>query len=265
MTTRYLTRLVLAYVCIVFCACRKSSVNTTDPIPPNGLLASITYSDGAYDSLYYRADGKLAKVIDHINFPQPYDEIYIFTYDQNNKVVRITDNHNEHYDYAYNGQQLIAVSHYVGDIKYDYKFYTYTNDKLAIVEEYYRLGITTPAFTQTSQKEVQYYPDGNLKEEINYTFDTQTHLPVKSFSVLYSDYDSKNNTLDHVQRFLYFSQIRMAANNARKIVNRDDVNGTDTEFQMAFTYNDSGNPLTRKMTYATGTGTTTETALFHYY
>ncbi len=261
--------LVLSSVIMVLTtfSCRRS-IDTPvkpDPNPVIGKIARIDYGDGSYDSIYYQSNGSVKKIKNHTVLPAPYDEIYVFEYDASGKVKRITDNHGEYFDYGYIGTQLTVVSHYVGGIKNDYRLYDYLDGKLVDIEEYYRLSITLPGYDYTANRKLLYYPDGNLKQEVNYSFDPVTRVPVKDFTIDYSEYDSNPNPEDAFSRFIYQYQIPASKNNVRKIVTKDEVNGFVTEFTAAYTYNDFLNPLTKKVTYTSGGQLHTQNITYTYY
>ncbi len=254
---------------ILAVSCRKSGTTPVNPDPnPNpviGKIAKMEYTDGAYDSIYYNSDGTIRKVKNHFTTPALYDAIYLFDYDATGKLKRITDNNGEYYDYVYISGQLTAVNHYATGVKSDYRIYGYLNGKLADIEEYYRLGINTPAYDYVANRKLSYYPDGNLKQEINYSFDPVTRVAIKDFTLSYADYDGKLNPSDELGRFLYQAQVGMSKNNARKLITKDEVNSTTTEFNFEYTYNDFSNPLTKKITYTSGGQLHTETIKYDYY
>jgi YD repeat-containing protein len=265
--TRYTLAIVLS-VSLIFSSCSKTPVKPVpvpEPSPVTGYLSKLEYSDGSYDSLFYNADGTIKKLINHSVVPAHYNEIFLFEYDSNKKLTRITDNNGENYDYKYFGGKLSAVTHYVNNVKRDYKIYDYQNDKLVAIEEYYQIAPNAPGYEYVSKRELNYYADGNLKNEVSYSFDPQTHAPIKDFTIEHIDYDTKFNPSDALGRLLYLSQVQMAKNNARKIIARSESSGATTVYDFEYTYNDFSNPLTRKMTYTSAGQTYTETVKYYYY
>jgi hypothetical protein len=264
---RYTIAIVLS-LSLIFSSCSKTPVKPVpvpEPSPVIGYLSKLEYSDGSYDSLFYNENGTIKKLINHSVKPLPYNEIFVFEYDANKKLTRITDNNGEYYQYLYAGGALAAVSHYVNNVKKDYKFYDYQNGKLVSIEEYYQIAPGGPGFEYTAKRELSYYADGNLKNEVSYSFDPQTRVPIKDVTIEHADYDAKFNPVDALGRFLYLSQIQMSKNNARKVITKDEVNGIITGFDFEYTYNDFSNPLTSKMTYTSGGQTITETLKYYYY
>ena len=260
------TLLVVLSVAVILISCRKTGTQPVpEPSPVIGYLSKLEYSNGSYDSLFYNADGTLKKLINHSVVPAHYNEIFLFEYDANKKLTRITDNNGERYDYKYFGGKLTAVTHYVNNEKRDYKMYDYQNDKLVAIEEYYQIAPNTPGFEYVSKRELNYYADGNLKNEISYSFDAQTRVPIKDFTIEHIDYDGKFNPSDALGRLLYLSQVPMAKNNARKMIAKSEANGATTTYDFEYTYNDFSNPLTRKMTYSSGGQNYTETVKYYYY
>lgn len=245
-------------------SCRKNPVTPVDPAPAAGRLTKLEYKDGAYDSIYYNSQGLISKVVNHNVVPFPYDEIHQFEYDGNLKVTRITDNNGQSYEYKYVGGVLSAVVHYSAGVKEDYRFYEYQNGKLSLVEEYFRIGLNTPGYQLSSKLEYTYYPDGNLKQELSYSFDPQTMAPIKDFSIEHLDYDGNRNPTDPISRFLYLYQVPMASRNVRKLITKDERSGTSIEYSFAYTYDNAGNPVTKKMTYFSGGLPVEETIRYFY-
>lgn len=251
-------------ILLAMVSCRKNPVTPIEPPPVAGKLTKLEYKDGAYDSIYYNSQGLISKFVNHFVFPFPYNEIHQFEYDANNKVTRIADNNGETYEYRYIGGSLAAVMHFKNGVKEDYRFYEYQNGKLTLVEEYYRIGFNTPGYQLSSKLEYFYYPDGNLKQEVSYSFDPQTMVPTKDFSIEHLDYDSKKNPTDMFSRFLYLYQVPMASMNVRKLITKNERNGASIEYNFAYTYDNAGNPLTKKITYPSGGQTIEETIKYYY-
>jgi YD repeat-containing protein len=271
MKTQIMIRHTLAIVLsvsLIFSSCSKTPVKpipVPEPSPVIGYLSKLEYSNGSYDSLFYNENGTIKKLINHSVVPAHYNEIFVFEYDANKKLTRITDNNGEYYDYKYINGKLTAVNHYVKGVKADYRIYDYQNDRLIAIEEYYQPAPNTPGHEYVAKREMSYYADGNLKNEVSYSFDPQTRVPIKDMTIEHADYDGRFNPVDALGRFLYLSQIQMSKNNARKVITKDEVNGITTVFDFEYTYNDFSNPLTRKMTYTSGGQSYTETLKYHYY
>lgn len=247
-----------------FLACRKSANRPPEPAPVVGKLSKLAYANGAYDSIYYRTDGTISKIVSHNVQPFPYDEVYSFDYDAAKKVTRITDNNGEYYDYRYINGELVAVMHYVGGSKEDYRAYVWNNGKLAEVEEHYRPGISVPGHQLMTRREFAYYADGNLQKETVYNWDAQAQALVKDYSRTYSDYDAHFNPEESISHFLYLSQVVLSNRNARKMISVDERTGVPAEFNFSYTYNDFMNPLSKKMTYVSGGQQLQETVTYHY-
>jgi hypothetical protein len=258
--------LVLTMLVLLISSCRKNPIQPNEPQPlPSGKLAKMSFKDGSYDSVFYNNDGSIARIINHHTVPGPYTEEFSYEYDTNGKVKRINQNNGEYYQYGFIGEELVAVMHYVNGRKRDYKLYDYVDHKLSSIEEYYQFDPNVPGHELYSRRDYSYYQDGNLKLEENYSFDAQTHVPKKDFTIEHADYDGKANTSDAVARFLYMSSIEFAKHNPRKMKTKDEVSGVVTEFQSEYTYDAASRPLTRRISYPSGGQTITETILFSYY
>lgn len=254
----------VSLLAILVTACSKSPVIKPAPVPVPVInaLSKVEYSGGDYDSLYYNSDLQVIKIVVHTNAVMPFDQVYTIEYDANKKVTRVVDNTGERYDYIYVNGVLGGVTHYIGNDKFDFKLYDYTNGKLTHVEEYYRPSFNTPGYEMTAEIDFEYFPDGNLKKQTMYGFTQQNRTKYKLFSTTYSDYDTKPNPTAFLDRFTYYAQLDIQKNNPGKMVGRDEMNGTDNNFEYAYTYNDFLNPLTRKTTASGGSVTT---AKLYYY
>lgn len=154
--------------------------------------------------------------------------------------------------------------HYVGGSKEDYRTYVWNNGKLAEVEEHYRPGISVPGHQLMTRREFAYYADGNLQKETVYNWDAQAQALVKDYSRTFPDYDAHFNPVESISHFLYLSQVVLNSRNARKMISVDERTGLPTEFNFSYTYNDVRNPLSKKMTYASGGQQLQETVTYHY-
>jgi len=259
--------LVTTMLVLLISSCSKTTNRPVEPQPVAnaGKLARMSFKDGSYDSVYYNSDGSISKIVNHYTVPGSYTEVFNYEYNAAKKVSRINQNNGDYYRYEYVGGQLIAVMHYVNGVKQDYKMYDYAGDRISSIEEYYQPNPNIPGHELIARRDYTYYGDGNLKLEENYSFDPQTHAPKKDFTVEHSDYDGKPNTAEPVSRFLYTSFVEFAKNNARKMVTKDVVNGVTTEFQSEYTYDAVSHPLSRKISYQSGSQLITETIQFSYY
>jgi hypothetical protein len=266
---KYLIRSFFIYAILlaglISCSKEQHAPNEPQPAPAMGKLAKLSYTDGSYDSMYYNTDGTVHELVTLNTVPFPYKERFVFEYNSLGKVSRIVQNNGERYEYTYINGLLTAVAHYVNNQKRDFRMYEYVNGKLTEAEEYYQEVSNQPGWGYLAHRSYTYYPDGNLKDETAYSFDTVTRMPRKDATITYQDYDNKFNTLEIAGRYLYLSQQTLAKNNPAKLISKDEVSGLSTEFSFSYTYNNTGNPLTRTMQYKSGSQTITETVQYSYY
>jgi hypothetical protein len=233
------------------------------PLPASGKLAKLEYK-GGYDSLFYNADGSVNRIKNYYTMPGPYTEIFDFEYNNDKTVSRITDNNGESYEYKYFGGQLAGVMHYRNGVKQDYRMYDYESGRLSSIEEYYQT-VPDGGYEFMSERKFFYHADGNLKQEVNYSFDPQTRAPIRDFTIEHLDYDNKFNPADNLGRFLYLAFVQMSKNNSRKMTAKNEQSGAFTEFNYEYTYDAAANPLTRKMSYTSNGQTITELIKYYYY
>jgi hypothetical protein len=259
MTTKPNCFYFLVSLSVIAISCRKTPVIQPSPVTALNALAKIERTGGDYDSLYYNNDLQVTRIKMHTGTVNPYDLNYTFEYDANKKLTRINVA-GEHYDYVYINGVLAGVNHFIGNTKTDYRIYDFTNGKLTGYEEYYQIG-NSGAYDFVSEAELDYHADGNLKSEVVYSFHPQTRARFKHFSFTYTDYDTKFNASAASGRLVFFSQIQLQKNNPGKMTSRDEVNGIETQYSFAYTYNDLSNPLTQLMT---GSGAAVAVK-YHYY
>lgn len=267
MTQKKISGILLLITMIALLASCSKRVDVRidpQPGPAPGKLAKLEYK-GGYDSLFYNTDGTISRIKNYYSMPGPYTEVFDFEYNNDKTVSRITDNNGEKYEYKYFGGQLTAVMHYVNGVKQDYRIYDYENGRLSSIEEYYQIDPNAVGHAFTAERKLYYHPDGNLKQEVSYSFDPQTHAPVKDFSIEHTDYDNKLNPTDNLGRFLYLAFVQMAKNNSRKMTAKNEQNGAFTTFDYEYTYDAAANPLTRKMVYISNGQLVTELIKYYYY
>jgi hypothetical protein len=254
---------LLLVIAMVTVSCRKTPGVQPAPVPVPAInkLAKVEYNGGDYDSIFYNSDLQVIRIKMHTNVVTPFDAVYTFAYGATKKLTRIADNMGEHYDYVYINGVLTGVNHYTGNTKTDFRIYDYTNGKLTAVEAYSQIGFNLPGYELISEWELDYYADGNLKTETIYSYTLQPRAKYKQFTTTYTGYDAKINATGMLNRFIYLSQVEIQKNNPGKMTRRDEVNGTEIQYDFAYTYNDFSNPLTQLMT---GTGANIA-AKYHYY
>jgi|GEM_PF-3342593 len=252
-------------IVVVISSCGKQA-NQPEPLPVNtGKLAKVSIGGGYTDSLYYRQDGKLDKIILFSDLGgTTYKEIYHFTYNSIGKVAKVQIENGDEFRYTYVNDFVTAVSRYENGIKMNYKFYNYVagGNRLESVEEYAKASPNDIGFAYTFRQDYTYYADGNLKEEIRYQIN-QNGQATKYQSIRYEDYDQYINVDNSFRHFLYMSGINITTNNPRKIIRRDEIAGTEQQYNYQFTYNSKSLPVKRTM--STGPVGSVETELTYSY
>lgn len=259
---------IISMLLLVLClaACGKSG---TKPHPVqqtfSGKLAKVDLGNGMYDSLFYREDGKLNKII--MFSPTggaTYKEVFHFAYNSMGKVSSVQIENGDEYRYTYVNNNIAAVSHFENGVKMNYKFINYDGEgtKVESVEDYEKTSPGAAGFAYTFKQEYTYYSNGNLKEEIRYQINPNGQA-IKYQTTRYEDYDQHVNVDNVFRHFIYLSGVSFAANNPRKIIRRDEITGSEQQYNYQFTYNETHTPLKRTMT--TGNGTTETEITYSYY
>jgi hypothetical protein len=254
---------------LMFTACKKQPITPQLPPPqpqqPTGKLAKLVYDTGAFDSLYYLADGRIAKLVNNIDPVNGDGVSYNFVYDATGKVERINSSEDRSYRYSYENGKVIAISEYINQHKSSYKLFNYVNDVLTSMEIYVYNGAAR-GYEFSALHNYSFYPDGNLKEEVAYAVNAFTGQLVKHMTIEYSDYDNKFNAEELVRQVpYYFGIVRLKNNPGKRVVKRDVPNIT-TIFNSIFTYDPQSKPMTKKFQYQDPSGVLIETnTLFYYY
>ncbi|MDZ4071701.1 MAG: hypothetical protein U1C70_07745 [Sediminibacterium sp.] len=259
----------LIVLSLMFTACKKQSVTPQLPPPqpqqPTGKLSKLIYDTGAYDSLYYLADGRISKLVNNIDTAAGDGVNYEFKYDATGRRERINSSEGWYYLYQYTNGKVTTISQYINQHKSSYKFFNYTNDVLTSMEIYNYNGAAR-GYEFSAQHSYSFYPDDNLKKEVTHVVDGFTGQLVKHMTVEYLDYDNKFNAEELIRQIpYYYGIVRMKNNPGKRIVKRES-NGVITTFNSQFTYDQQAKPLTKKFLYQDPSGGVIETnTLFYYY
>ncbi|MBL0883334.1 MAG: hypothetical protein IBJ16_08340, partial [Chitinophagaceae bacterium] len=99
---------------LMLTACTKRPVTPQlPPVPPqqpSGKLSKLVYDTGAYDSLYYLADGRLSKLVNNIDPAVSGGVRYELKYHSSGKLERINSSEGWYYLYLYSNGKLASIS-----------------------------------------------------------------------------------------------------------------------------------------------------------
>jgi hypothetical protein len=263
---KYSINIFLAVVLtLIISSCGKSVNEPVPQHPSSGKLAKVSFGGGYSDSLYYNQDGKLNKIVIFSDLGgATYKEVYHFTYNSMGKVASVQIENGDEFRYAYVNDLVAAVSRYENGVKVSYKFLNYVGQgtRLESVEEYEKTSPGALGFAYTFKQEYTYHTDGNLKEEIRYQIN-QNGQATKYQTVRYEDYDQHLNVDNVFRHFIYLSGVTLTVNNPRKIIRRDEIAGTEQQYNYQFTYNTKSSPVKRTM--STGPVGSVETEVTYSY
>jgi hypothetical protein len=259
---------------LITISCRKSTTALLPPgslYPVTGKVSKIDYANGMYDSLYYNEVGALTKVVYHEALPSAADGVFVLDYDVAGKLERVRYLNGawfsyldgNWYDYQYVNGRLASIDHYAKGIKRDFNVYSYLDGKISKIDAYLWTTTNTPGFELVAIDELTYYPDGNLKQDVSYFIDRQTHLRKRSATIDYVNYDDKSNVTDFLTNFPYL--IEQSKNNPGKITINNEIDRIVDEFNFSYTYNSLSNPVSRVLSYLRNGQLYSETAWYHYY
>jgi YD repeat-containing protein len=258
------------FLAMLLSACSKEYTPdpVTTPPPANGKkLSKIQYDDGSYEAIEYHTNGTVKKITNHIAFSNNTSEhvVYTFVYSGSN-VSEIQGDDGSVIKYSYNGNQLVKAEVFVnGGTLVAWYAYSYTNGKLIKTEGYTRKPGSGLSTTPTLKYEKEYYSNGNLKKMTLFYQDPATGTLDKTNVFVLSQYDTNPNTTALFENNPYLPLESLIPNNPLAEEHYDESGNLIETVTHTYTYDASGNPLTRKtVTKSTGLPESVENAMFSY-
>lgn len=253
---------------LIACSKEYSPDPVTTPPPANGKkLSKIQYDDGSYEAIEYNSNGTVKKITNHVAFSDNTSEhiVYTFIYTGSN-VTEIQGDDGSVVTYGYANNQLIKAEIFVnGSTQVASYTYSYTNGKLTKTEGYTRKpggGLST---TPTLKYEKEYYSNGNLKKMTLFYLDPATGTLDKTNVFVLSQYDTNPNTTALFENNPYLPLESLIPNNPLAEEHYDASGNLIEKVTHTYTYDASGNPLSRKtVTKSAGLPESVENATFSY-
>jgi hypothetical protein len=228
-------------------------------------LTKIEYDGGSYEAIDYNPDGTLARITNHEEYTGGNDHtVYTFVY-ANSLITELNGSDGSKFRYIYDNKKVVKTEIFTaGGNQVGYYQYTYQGDKVSKADAFIRVPGTNIPTTPTMRYENEYFADGNLKKIVFYSPATGGNLK-KTSEVSFDDYDSKFNTVGLFENNPFLPLDNFAQNNPFKQTHFD-ANGSIAELvTISYTYDNFGNPLTRKtVSKPTGQAEYTENASFYY-
>lgn len=248
------TGILSLVICAIFLFTACSKEDDTSGSSPKRLLrveGSNSASQGV-TTFDYNADGTLNKILYSIKVgtnPTDY-QMDSFTY-KNGRLVEYRDNMMSKHLYFYNGDTLVKMETWDGNIARQTDLFTYKDGRCTQWEVYnHSLSGIRPA-TPTRRNDYEYYSTGNLKKTTEY-FTPLGGPMVKSTDLLHDEYDNKINPMKMPARFPYLPMKLLSANNVTKETMLDGNGVVMQLITYLFTYDANGNPLTRQTVVSAG-------------
>jgi hypothetical protein len=250
----------------IFSAALFTSCTKDDATPDAGeakKLAKIEYADGSYEAISYGSNGSIETVTSFDNSGQGQTEKYHFAY-SGSLLSEIKSDDASKFIYTYNGQQLVRIDYYnsAGENTTRYE-YGYTNGKVTGVNVFMNTGGGLPA-NPNYRYEQEFLDNGNLKKMTLFFRTSGSNQFTKFSESVIEQYDDKYNTsiLFENNPFL---PLRLSQNNPLLEKHYNAAGNLTETVSHTYTYDDKGNPLTRKTTTQTpGTVDLVENAQFFY-
>lgn len=273
MTKRTMTRQLAALSFILlFAACTKDLTESADPgtDPSNNSgnkISKIEYDGGSYEGISYNSNGTVNKITNHLEYGGGNAQTinYSFVYN-GSQVTEINGDDGSKFKYSYQNQQVVKTEVFAatGNMIAYYQ-YTYTNGKLTRTDAFNRLPGGAISTTPTVRYDFEYLGSGNLDKMILYYRDASSGILEKTNEYQFSQYDSKHNRSALFENNPYLPMESFTPNNPLKELHFDANGVLEETVTYTYTYDNDGNPLTRKtVTKATGYPEETENTRFYY-
>ncbi len=262
--------LAIITMVVLIAGCTKefeADLPETDPGTPGNTkkLSKISYDDGSYMSIQYNAEGKPVKITDlQKNSGGDDNNIYTLSYN-GDKLVEMTVTDGTKYKYTYTGANVTKVEIVSpNNVVIAYYAYTYQDGRLIRTDGFGSIsGIigTTP----NVRFDLAYYSNGNIKSMTTWYQDYSSGALEKSDVYEIETYDNKRNTSLLFENNPYIPLLMMVPNNPLTEKHYDKTGQPYATVTHVYTYDDQGNPLTRKTVIKeTGVPDEVTTTTFQY-
>lgn len=269
---KIISRLAAFSFVLLFAACSKDLTGSDNPgtDPSNGSgnkISKIEYDGGSYEAISYNSNGTVNKITNHIEYSggTPQTINYSFTY-TGSLLTELNGDDGSKFKYSYQNQQVVKTEIYAatGNMVAYYQ-YTYTNGKLSRTDTYSRLPGGAISTTPTVRYDFVYLPSGNLDKMLLYFRDAGSGILEKTNEYQFSEYDNKYNRTVVFESNPYLPMESFIPNNPLKELHYDANGALEETVTYSYTYDNNGNPLTRKtVTKAIGYPEETENTRFYY-
>lgn len=243
--------LALITIVVLIAGCTKefeAELPETDPgTPTNGKkLSKISYEDGSYMSIQYNAAGKPVKITDlHKNSGGDDINQYTLTYN-GDKLVDMTVNDGTKYKYTYTGVNVTKVEIVSPNNEViAYYEYSYQDGRLIRTDGFSSMAGTIST-TPNIRFELEYFTNGNIKSMTTWYKGYTSGVLEKSDVYEIETYDNKRNTSLLFENNPYIPLLIRVPNNPLTEKHYDKAGQAYATVTHTYTYDDQGNPLTRK-------------------
>jgi hypothetical protein len=237
----------LVMIGLFVASCSKNPIvpPVVDPQPPPpaaGRISRIEYETNHVDATY-NADGRI-NTITNKDLGGTILQTYTFVY-ANGKLSEVQ--FGGKWKYIYNGDLVSQVQTYndAGVLKYQSVF-TYNIDK-KITERLESRIVGGTAYGQLRTL-YEYNAEGNMSKKTIYQWVNADWY--KAEELQYPEYDTHPNTAEHFENNPYLPAGTFSKNNPTKEIFIDATGPVTGTAKYEYTYDASGKPTTRKITYS---------------
>lgn len=267
----WMSRLLVMITMVMLVAGCTKEFETDLPDPNPGTpgntkkLSKISYDDGSYMSIQYNAEGKPIKITD-LQKNSGGDDTNVYTLIYNgDKLVEMKLTDGTKYTYTYTGANVTKVEIVSpNNVVIAYYAYTYQDGRLVRTDGFGSI-TGTISTTPNVRFELAYYSNGNIKSMTTWYQDYTSGLLEKSDVYEIETYDNKRNTSLLFENNPYIPLLLIVPNNPLTEKHYDKSGRPYASVTHTYTYDDQGNPLTRKtITKETGMADEETTTTFQY-
>lgn len=215
--------------------------------PVNGKkLSKISYDDGSYMSIQYNSAGKPVTITD-LQKNSGGNDTYVYTLAYNgDKLVDMTVNDGTKYKYTYTGSNVSKVEIVSpNNVVIAYYEYSYKDGRLWRTDGFSSMAGTISA-TPNIRFELEYYSNGNIKSMTTWYKGYTSGVLEKTYVYEISAYDNKKNTSLLFENNPYIPLLMQVPNNPLSEKHYDKDGQEQATVTHTYTYDNLGNPLTRK-------------------
>lgn len=219
--------------------CKKDPTKPP-PTSPEKRLVKIEESETDFTAFEYHPDGKVWKLTASYEFGTgPEVSTFEYQYSTGGKILSAKSSTGNSYNYVYSGNDVRIEFHDENNATVSYREYHFQDERLIHISSF---GLTGSDAILVGKTEYQYYSDGNIKSETQYSMHGGTELTIMEKHV-FQNFDNKKNPfrLPELSGLILFPF--QSINNPKKELVYDRTGSLISTIENSYTYDEKGNVL----------------------